>query len=203
MVIASQGFQGGLLIKSMTETPEKEQPRLIDISDIWQFPGFHFQAAAVYARRLRSLAQQSQLVNWIDLDSLELDYGTVLNGNIFFSKRSEICNFPTCDDGPSWLPLSRSTVLGFWVCHSGGPIPQWLDSCRGANPMREHNLLRLIPKMISRTGHHVSAVLRTHGLMSQFHLLHYFIYIYMYIYISHYVYIYIYRFIHYIMCTFD
>ena len=59
--------------------------------------------------------------------------------------------------------------------------------------MREHNLLRLIPKMISRTGHHVSAVLRTHGLMSQFHLLHYFIYIYIciYIYITVCIYIYI------------
>ncbi|CAK9081770.1 Acyltransferase-like protein [Durusdinium trenchii] len=30
--------------------------RLIDTGDIWQFPGFHFQAAAVYARRLREWA---------------------------------------------------------------------------------------------------------------------------------------------------
>lgn len=29
--------------------------RLIDHSDIWQFPGFHFQSAAIYARRLRTL----------------------------------------------------------------------------------------------------------------------------------------------------
>ena len=56
--------------------------------------------------------------------------------------------------------------------------------------MREHNLLRLIPKMISGTGHHASAVLRTHGLMSQFHLLQYFISNYIYIYIP-YIYIYI------------
>ncbi|CAE8706641.1 unnamed protein product [Polarella glacialis] len=47
------------LFAELLESVAQQAPLLVDPTDVWQFPGFHYQSAAAYANRLKQWAQRA------------------------------------------------------------------------------------------------------------------------------------------------